>query len=118
MPQAQNSLTPMDAVLEERIITFDFGTNLTEDETLTAVLSLTCVVVSGTDATPQSRVLSGSAIVDAAPLPYGTGKASAAVSVMVGTMVAGVTYLLQCVAQTSLDQHLELWQHLECVEPA
>jgi hypothetical protein len=37
---------------------------------------------------------------------------------MIGEMVAGVTYLLQCVVLTSDDQHLSVWQHQDCIQPS
>jgi hypothetical protein len=118
MPQAQNTLTPIDAVLEERLVSFDYGLELTTGTVVTGVLDLTCTVVTGVDPNAQDRILSAPAIVDAAPLPFGTGVADAAVSVMIGEMVAGVTYLLQCVVQTTDSQHLSVWQHQDCIEPS
>jgi hypothetical protein len=118
MPQAQNALVPIDAVLEERLISFDYGLELTSGATVTTILGLTCSVVTGVDPIAQSRILSAPAIVDAAAPPFGTGLAMAAVSVMIGEMVAGVTYLLQCVVLTSDDQHLSVWQHQDCIQPS
>jgi hypothetical protein len=118
MPQAQNSLTPIDAVLEERIVTFDYGLELTPGTVVIGIVDLTCTVVTGSDPNAQNRILSLPAIVDAAPLPYGTGVADAAVSILIGEMVAGVTYLLQCVAQTTDNQQLSVWQHQDCIQPS
>jgi hypothetical protein len=47
-----------------------------------------------------------------------TGAASAAVSQLVGGMVAGVTYRSQCAASTSDGQSLSLWTHLTCQAPS
>lgn len=118
VPQAQNTLTPIDSSVEERILTFDFGTNIPAGIRINAVVSLTCSAVNGIDPDAQGRVLTLPAIVDAAPPPFGSGVASGAVSVLVGNMIAGVTYLLQCVVTTSDGQEPSLWQHLNCVEPS
>jgi hypothetical protein len=118
MPLAQNALVPIDAVLEERLISFDFGLELTSGADVTSIISLTCTVVTGVDPIAQSRILSAPAIVNAAAPPFGTGVAMGAVSVMIGEMVAGVTYLLQCVVMTSDEQHLSVWQHQDCVQPS
>jgi hypothetical protein len=118
MPQAENLLTPIDDTVEERTFTFDFGKNLLSGVTLTAVTELTCVVVTGADPTPWERILSTPAIVDALPAPLGSGVVDGAVAVLIGTMLGGVTYLLQCVAQTSDGQELSLWQDLPCLTPS
>lgn len=90
---------------------------LTTNATLTGTPVVTCTVASGSDDAPSSRLLSAPQIVDAAPPPGGSGVASGAVAILVGTMIAGTTYIMQCVAQTSDGQELSLWQDLPCVAP-
>ena len=111
--QTNELLPPIDSSVEIETVTFDFGLILAPGVTITSVVSLTCQVLSGTDPNPASRLVGGAAIV---PSPN-TGLANQAVSQLVGTMIGGVTYRLQCVATSSDGQTISLWNHLTCQTP-
>jgi len=101
---------PIDAVVEVETVTFDYGLIIDSDDgvTITGVITLTALVSTLStvgDATPQSRIIGAPQIVKSPA----TGANAAAVSVLFGTAVAGVTYLLQCVATTSDGQTLSSW---------
>jgi hypothetical protein len=109
-----NALSPdIDATVEFETVTFDYGLILASGATVTAA-TVTCSVVDGTDPTPSARVVGSSANTTSLE----TGAPNATVSQLVGGMVAGVTYRLQCVATTSDGQSLSLWTHLTCQAPA
>lgn len=116
MAQTADLTPPIDATLEFETIGFDFGLAMAATATITSVQSLTCTVHgggTGTDATPSSRLIGGSTIVPS----KATGLASQAVAQQFGNAVAGVKYLLQCVANTSDGQKLSLWARIDCVLP-
>lgn len=100
---------PIDPTVEKENITFDYGPRLDAGVTITSA-TLTCTAINGLDSSASSRLLGSSAIV---PSPS-TGAAAGAVIQSVGTMIAGVTYQLQCVAQTSDGQALSLRMNLTC----
>lgn len=109
-----NDLTPpIDSSVELLTIAFDYGWILAGGETIASIVSLTCVVYSGTDPSPSSRLI-GSPSIIASPR---SGAAAAAVAQQVGSMVAGVEYRLQCVVLTSLGNKPSLWTHFQCVAP-
>jgi trimeric autotransporter adhesin len=109
-----NPLSPdIDATVEFETVTFDYGLILASGATITSATT-SCAVVSGTDATPSQRITGSPSITTSLQ----TGASNAAVSQLVGGMVAGVTYRLQCVATTSDGQSLSLWTHLTCQAPA
>jgi hypothetical protein len=109
-----NPLSPnIDATVEYETVTFDYGLILAAGVTITSA-TVSCAVVSGTDATPSSRVTGSPSTTTSLQ----TGAPNTAVSQLVGGMVAGVTYRLQCVATTSDGQSLSLWTHLTCQAPA
>ncbi len=111
MAQAADLTPPIDATVEVETIAFDFGPALNSGVTISSVASLTCTVHTGIDATPSSRLIGTSAIIAS----KATGAANAAVAQNIGNMLAGVTYLLQCVANTSDGQKLSLWTRIACV---
>lgn len=113
MSQTNNLLPPIDETVEVETATFDFGLILAAGVTLTGTPTVTCAVYSGVDSDPASR-LSGPAIIVTSP---NSAAPSAAVSQLVGAMIAGVTYRLQCVCATSDGQNLSLWTHLSCQAP-
>lgn len=113
MAQTNNLIPPIDEIVEEETVTFDYGILLAAGVVLTGAPTLTCDVYSGTDPAPSSRLLGAAAFV-ASP---NSGASNAAVAQLVGTMVAGVTYRLQCVCATSDGQNLSLWNHLSCQAP-
>jgi hypothetical protein len=111
MAQTADLFPPIDATVEQETIGFDFGPALKAGVTITSVATITCAVHSGTDATPSARLVGGSSIVAS----QATGAPSAAVAQNIGNMLAGVTYVLQCVVNTSDGQKLSLWSRLPCV---
>lgn len=111
--QTNQLLPPIDSTVEIETVTFDFGLILVAGVTITGISAVTCEVVSGTDANPASRLVGGAAIV-ASP---NSGGANQAVAQLVGTMLGGVTYRLQCVVTSSDGQTISLWNHLTCQTP-
>jgi hypothetical protein len=109
-----NQLTPpIDADVEAETVTFDYGLILAAGVTVTSIASLKCEVVSGTDPTPTARLLGG-ATIGTSP---NSGGANQATFQLVGTMLGGVTYRLQCVANCSDGQIISLWNHITCQTP-
>jgi hypothetical protein len=116
--QTANLLPNIDSTVEIETVTWDYGLILKTGVTITAVTALTCSVSkpasdTTTDPTPQSRIIGSPQL---GPSPN-SGGANQAVLCLVGTMIAGVTYLLQCVVTTSDGQTISLWQHLGCTQP-
>lgn len=109
-----NDLGPaIDSSVEQETATFDFGPILAPGVSIAYVVSLTCVAYLGVDAAASSRLLGPSAT---GPSPA-TFAPSAAVYQLVGNMLAGVTYRLQCVVKTTDGQTPSAWTHLQCVAP-
>ena len=103
---------PIDAGVEVETICFDYGLLLQDGPlTITSVLSMTCAAIAGTDADAATRLVGGSVISTSRE----TGAASASVLQQVGHMVAGVSYILHCVAVISDGQQLSLSERLTCV---
>lgn len=100
---------PIDPTVEKENLTFDYGPRLGAGVTITSA-TLTCTAIIGLDASAASRLLGSSSIV-ASP---SSGAPAGAVIQTVGTMVAGVTYQIQCVAQTSDGQALSVRMNLPC----
>lgn len=95
---------------EDEIYSFDFINDLNADEELvSAVFDLS--VKTGTDASVASR-LSGLATVDTGA----DGRTTVASQRVVG-LLAGVTYLIQCLALTDQDNQRNLWSHIICKAP-
>ena len=113
MAQTADLTPPIDATLELETIGFDFGLALAATTTIASVQSLTCAVHKGTDASPSSRLIGGTTIVPS----KSTGLVAQAVAQNIGNAIAGVTYLLQCVVNTSDGQKLSLWARIACVLP-
>ena len=107
MAKANDLTPPIDATVEVETITFDFS-QLIGSETLTAIESVTCSLVGGTDATPAARLINSPQI----------SSSASAVLQQIGNMQAGARYRLQCVATTSDSQTLSIWTHISCVAPS
>lgn len=94
---------PIAAVLETEPVTFDFGnllaSNYASGVYITSVLEIIVTVAAGVDASPSSRLVGGPVIT--AGQSRTPPLANSAVVAWFGTMVGGVTYLLQCVVQLS-----------------
>ena len=85
---------------------FNFtGGLVTPGETLMGAPVVTVTVLNGTDAAPQSRLLSGPAV------------SGNVVSVLLGTMLSNVVYQLLVTVTTSAGQVLELWATQACNPP-
>jgi hypothetical protein len=112
MAQAKDLMPPIDAG-EEETVGFDFGPILSSGVTITGTPTVTCAAYRGSDAAASSRFVGSAEIVASSK----TGAPSAQVNQLVGTMVGGVTYRLQCVVDTSDGQTLSLWAHLACIAP-
>lgn len=109
-----NDIGPaIDSVDEQPTVTFDFGPLLAAGASVTSVVAIRCAAYQGVDALASTRLLGPSQLTTSPS----TGSGSAAVAQLVGGMVAGVTYRIQCVALTSDGQVLSLWTHLPCVAP-
>ena len=109
-----NDIGPaIDSVIEECTVTFDFGPWLASGVTIASVDELLCNVYQGTDVSASSRLLGAPQIL-ASPM---TSAPSAAVASLVGNMIGGVTYRIQCVVFTTDGQVLSLWTHLPCLTP-
>ena len=82
-----------------------FAPGLASDgsETITGTPTVTITVLSGTDATPQSRLVSGPLVVG--PL----------VSVLLGTMIASTNYEIMIIVHTSKSQILSLSTQQQCL---
>lgn len=116
--QTNDLQPPIDAVVEVETVTFDYGRILVSSAYVTTIVAVSCTVFqsdsdSVVDPTPQNRLISSAVI---APSPN-SGLANQAVAQLVGTMIGGITYLLQCVVQTSDGQTLSLWTHITCDIP-
>lgn len=115
MAYTQTLYPPIDSSVEQDNITFDFGPILAPGVSITSVISVSCTAVTNAilDATPSARVLGTAAVVQSPS----TLALAGAVVILVGNMIAGVTYLLQVVVGTSDNQKLSLWCRLPCVAP-
>lgn len=106
------TLTPI-APGEIETICFDYGLLLQgESLTITSVLSMDCLAITGFDANASTRLIGGAVISSSRE----TGAPSSAVLQQVGYMVNGVTYLLHCVAGISDGQRLSLSGRLASVQ--
>lgn len=94
--------------------TFDFGPWLSSGVTIASILSTTCAVYQGTDASAATRLV-GPAVIGPSP---SSGAISAAVLQQWGNMVAGVCYRLDATVLTSDGQTFTLWAHQLCQQPA
>lgn len=111
MSQTQDLSPPIDAVVEQEIVGFDFGPVLAAGVGITSVVGVTCAVYRGADTNPAARLLGAAQVAPS----QATGAPNAQVNQLVGTMLAGATYRLQCTVTTGDGQTLDLWTHLACV---
>lgn len=103
----------IDADGEQENVFFDYSRILVNGATLTNIVSVTCAVFTGTDPTPSSRILSAPAITTSSL----SNRPNTAVAILVGNMLAGCTYRLTCIAQTSDGQTLSLWSRISAQAP-
>ncbi len=114
LAQTNDLIPPIDSSVEVEWVYFDYSQIIDPGVLITAVTSLTCTVNYGSDPAASTRLIGASAIVTS---PRSQAP-SAAVAQLVGDMVGGVTYLLQCVVATDDGQEISLWTHLACRVPA
>jgi len=89
------------AIVEVEPVAFDFGPLISsnyQSGIYVTSADITVSVVAGADATPNDRLVAGPLIVNSQDVP---AQVNAEVVAWFGTMVAGCTYLLQCVAHLS-----------------
>lgn len=100
MPQAIQ-LPPIDTTYQKQTITLDFGsgTYLPDGVTLVGIQAINIAVYSGTDDTPNSRIVAS--LIGTAPLPFGSGRTNCAVLIQLANCPGSVTYLIQAVANRS-----------------
>lgn len=110
MTQANDLPTAIDDTVEEVTVTFDFGTFLQSGITITSITSVACSVYQGADPSAASRVV-GAPQIGASP---STGQNSQAVLVLVGTMIGGTIYTLQCQVMTSDNQAPSVTTRVRC----
>jgi hypothetical protein len=104
---------PIDPDVGEEFVVFDFGPGLSPGVVINTIISVTSTAIVNADPAAGSRVLGAPALVDSPK----TGAPVAAVRVLVGRMVAGVTYQLQAVVACSDNQRLSLRWNLPCASP-
>jgi hypothetical protein len=103
-------LTPPIDVGEQRFVAFDFAREVPHGATIGTPV-VTCALVSGSaDATPAARVI-GAAII--APSPE-TGAAAQAVNQLIGGMVSGTYYELQCLVNASDGSRPSIIARVRC----
>ena len=107
------ALIPIDPTVAEEKVTFDFGPGLDANVSIIDITSITCTPVSGTDGAPATRLLGSPKVI---PSPK-TGATGGAVQQLVGNMLPGVVYQLQCVVATSDEQELSMRWNLPCGSP-
>jgi hypothetical protein len=119
LPQAvnNNALPTIDPTEEQVIITFDYSGQLNIGVTILGVLSVTCGVRASSpvaDPSPQSRLIDNAVII-ASPL---NAQPLQAVTQLVGNMISGALYVIQCVVVTSDGQQPSLWIDAACLAPS
>lgn len=105
-------------VVETKNVLFDFGallkTNYSAGTTIIAIDEINVTVLNGADPTPQSRLI-GAGIITSSEF---NGIANGAVVAWFGTMLAPVTYLLQCVVSLSDGRsHPSIEVRMTCYNP-
>ena len=108
MSQGNDLSPPQDAGVELENIGFDFGPELAVGEYILSIQEITCTADSGFDPAAQSHLGASNSIVTSTA----TSQPNAQVNTQVGGLLGEVTYLLQCVVNTSGLQRLSLYTHL------
>ena len=126
MSQAQDLVPPIDADGEEETIGFDFGPAINPlypkvDSGVRLVTnpapSITCqtsAVSAVQDPNAPNLILSAPSLVASKR----TGAPSAQWNILFGNTLAGVTYMLRCLALTTDGQQLSIWVRLPAVGPS
>lgn len=108
MAQVSDLSPPIDA--DEQVYAwFDFAPELSTGVTIVSV-AMTCLSVLNIDPTPAARLLGTPAL---APSPS-TGAAMQGVRQLIGTMIGGERYRLECLAQASDGQIFNIDTHIDC----
>ena len=100
---------------QEQTLALDFGQVLPAGIFLMSAPTVTLSVVSGADATPQSRLLQPGAVGTVPFLGGGTGVAGAAVLFQVGTCQPGAVYLADVSCLASNGDVAEAAARFACV---
>jgi hypothetical protein len=117
MSQAFDLSPPIDADGEEETVGFDFGPALATGVTLTGTPTITCFVSDISqvpDPNAMTRILSVPTLVASKR----TGAPNAQWNILFGDVVAGVVYVLQCLAPTSDGQKLSDWVRFPSDQPS
>jgi len=101
MAQIRHLQPPIDATPEIAAFVFDYGPQLRLN-IITEVQQINIYVLSGLDPTPQARLVGSPAVI---PSPL-TGDPETAVKQLVGGMLDGVRYGMQCIVQSVSGEHL------------
>jgi len=112
-----NILTPpIDATVEIETVTFDYGPILGVGVTLSSpviTVSIDTFLSTATDPNPSSRIVGIPQVVSS----LATKATGAAVAVLFGNGIAGVVYIIQCVANATDGQVLSLYTHFQAKQP-
>lgn len=114
MTQGNGSISPLTALTETRVITFDFGTLWRYADPpifIQNILSITCTIAPASqvqDYFPSGKILGLSEL---APSPS-TLNGSQAVAQTFGNLLPGVIYIISCTVQASDNSEAVLWNYL------
>lgn len=108
MTQVPDLFPPIDEN-EQIYIMFDFAPEMSSG-TIIATATITCIGIFGVDLNASSRVLGVPAL---APSPS-SGIANQAVRQMIGDMIGGERYRIQCLARIGDGQIFSLDTHVDC----
>lgn len=73
----------------------------------------TCAVVTGSDPSPQTRIIGSSLVI---PSPT-TGTPAGAVTQQFGNMLGGVKYRIACFVVFTNGDTQDIWGHITCKQP-
>lgn len=110
--QTNALVPPIQPLVEQEVVEFDYGLTMAEGAKIVSA-EVTCTVYSGVDEAPATRLI-GYLVV---AVSTRNGRPAQAVRQMVGDMLDGVVYSLQCVANTDDGQKLALTTTLSCEAP-
>jgi hypothetical protein len=114
MSQGNDLSPPQDAGVEYENIGFDYGPALAAAEQISSVIAVTCTADQGFDPDAQTRLSGVTNIVTS----VSSSQPNQQVNTQIGFLLGGVTYLIQCVVQTSANQKLSLFTHLPAITPS
>jgi len=109
---------PSIAPTQVQTCAIDFGNFLPSGVTLTGTPTIRITLRSGTDASPQSRLVGGPTVGTAAAAIGGTGIANAAILFQIGGCVGGAVYTIETYCTRSDSDVAEGWTRLTCDAPS